>query len=150
MAKYLFNASLRLNNGEYVAGPITINENSEYLFRNTNTDLDLYFSIKKDEKLNWQLSNGPSYEVPSALIKQLGNIIDYKQTGDDVIEVFADGILPKFVPDDDSIKEIYFEFYMEPSLNLRVFYLKTADSEGNMVWRFQRSQLLLAHLYKVD
>lgn len=56
-------------------GPVTTLDFREFLFRNTGSDLDLYFSIKKGTS-GWEFVWGPSITVPLDFIKQVGERID--------------------------------------------------------------------------
>jgi hypothetical protein len=54
-------------------GPVTTEDFHEFLFRNTGSSLDLYFSIKKNDT-GWYFSDG--MEVPPSYIEQVGQRID--------------------------------------------------------------------------
>ena len=68
-------AKVKLPNGELATGPVTTQDFQEFLFRNTGSDLDLYFNLRKDDA-TWHFSGGPSIVIPSAIIEQVGQQID--------------------------------------------------------------------------
>lgn len=72
------NAKLVLSDGAVVYGPVTTEDHQEFLFRNTYSELDLYFLLKKDEDGNWFFSGGPSIEIPKNYVGQIGDQIDNK------------------------------------------------------------------------
>jgi len=74
----LENAKLILINGSVVYGPVTTEDNQEFLFRNTYSELDLYFLLKKDEEGDWFFTGGPSIEIPKNYVGQIGRQIDNK------------------------------------------------------------------------
>jgi hypothetical protein len=76
MNKILFDATFSAINGELLKGPVTVNENGEYLFRNQHTADDIYFYLKKTND-EWHFAGGPStYNVPREFIKSVGEQID--------------------------------------------------------------------------
>jgi hypothetical protein len=54
-------------------GPVTTEDFQEFLFRNTGSDLRLYFSIKKND-IGWAFSGG--MDVPPSYVEQVGQRID--------------------------------------------------------------------------
>ena len=68
-------AKVKLNNGLLATGPVTTQDFDEFLFRNTGSDLDLYFNLKKTES-GWYFSGGPSVTIPPSIIHQVGQQID--------------------------------------------------------------------------
>jgi hypothetical protein len=68
-------AKVKLPDGSVATGPVTTVDFQEFLFRNTGSDLDLYFNLKKGES-GWYFSGGPSINIPSFLIDQVGQLID--------------------------------------------------------------------------
>ncbi len=68
-------AKVKLFDGSLATGPVTTQDFQEFHFRNTGSDLDLYFSIKKNDT-GWSFSGGPSITIPSELIEQVGQQID--------------------------------------------------------------------------
>ncbi|OKS86804.1 hypothetical protein [Mucilaginibacter polytrichastri] len=57
MAKFLFDAEFNLQDGSLISGPVTTEDDSEFLFHNTNNDLDLHFRIKLIDD-NWEFIEG--------------------------------------------------------------------------------------------
>lgn len=68
-------AKVKLPNGTFATGPVTTLDYQEFHFKNTGSDLDLYFHLKKDNS-GWNFSGGPSITIPSSLIQQVGQQID--------------------------------------------------------------------------
>jgi hypothetical protein len=68
-------AKVKLVDGSFATGPITTQDFQEFHFKNTGSDLDLYFHLKKDDS-GWYFSGGPSITIPSSLIQQVGQQID--------------------------------------------------------------------------
>lgn len=75
MAILVLYAKIRLLNGSYATGPVTTQNYEEFLFRNTGSDLDLYFNLKRNNN-GWYFSGGPDIEIPSSFIEQVGYQID--------------------------------------------------------------------------
>ncbi|MBS1532302.1 MAG: hypothetical protein JSU01_18515 [Bacteroidetes bacterium] len=75
MAILILYAKVKLPNGDFAMGPVTTQDFHEFLFRNTGSDLDLYFNLKKDDSV-WHFSGGPSIPIPASLIEQVGQQID--------------------------------------------------------------------------
>lgn len=57
MAKILFDTEFILQNGNHVKGPITTEDDSTFVFHNTFSSLDLYFSLKLIHG-TWQFLTG--------------------------------------------------------------------------------------------
>lgn len=57
MAKFLFNAEFNLQDGSLISGPVTTDDDSLFLFHNTNGSLHLYFRIKLIDN-SWQFVDG--------------------------------------------------------------------------------------------
>jgi len=72
MAILVFYAKIVLN-GLILTGPVTTQDFEEFLFRNTGSSLDFYFTLKKGD-LGWSFS-GQGIEEQNA-IEQVGNQID--------------------------------------------------------------------------
>jgi hypothetical protein len=68
-------ARIKLLDGSFATGPVTTQDFQEFQFRNTGSSLDLYFNLKKGE-FGWHFSGGPSTEIPSSFIDQIGQRID--------------------------------------------------------------------------
>jgi hypothetical protein len=68
-------ARIKLLDGSIATGPVTTQDYQEFLFRNTGSDLDLYFCLRKNEA-GWYFSNGPSIDIPKSFIDQVGLLID--------------------------------------------------------------------------
>ncbi len=68
-------ARVKLPNGAVATGPVTTTDFHEFHFKNTGSDLDLYFFLKKGDS-GWYFSNGPSIDIPQSLIDQVGQKID--------------------------------------------------------------------------
>jgi len=68
-------AKVKLFDGSLATGPVTTQDFQEFHFKNTGSDLDLYFHLKKDES-GWNFSGGPSIQIPKTLIDQVGQQID--------------------------------------------------------------------------
>jgi hypothetical protein len=68
-------AKVKLFDGSSATGPVTTQDFQEFHFKNTGSDLDLYFHLKKDES-GWNFSGGPSITIPQQLIEQVGRQID--------------------------------------------------------------------------
>lgn len=139
MSKTLFTASIQLFNGSIVRGLITTASDTEYLFRNTSSELDLYFYLKK-EGYKWCFLGGPTSEVPLYYIKQVGRQIDLFHNPPEVIEQMADTMLPKFISN-PNLKSLHFEFTMLPNIPIRVYYAKI-DVDGGLYWRMQRFEII--------
>jgi hypothetical protein len=75
MAILVLYAKIKLPNGSIATGPVTTQDFHDFLFRNTGSDLDLYFNLKKGD-LGWSFSGGPGIEIPVSLIEQVGQQID--------------------------------------------------------------------------
>jgi len=73
MAILILYAKVKLPNDALATGPVTTQDYQEFFFRNTGSDLDLYFYLKKGES-GWYFSNGLS--VPQSFIDQVGQQID--------------------------------------------------------------------------
>ena len=69
-------ARVNLVDGSSATGPVTTKDFHEFLFRNTGSGLDLYFTLKKDEGKWVRGSFGPSIQIPSSFIDQVGHQID--------------------------------------------------------------------------
>jgi hypothetical protein len=68
-------AKIRLADGSLATGPVTTQDYHEFLFRNTGSDLDLYFCLRKNNT-EWYFSGGPSIQIPASLVEQVGQQID--------------------------------------------------------------------------
>lgn len=68
-------AKVRLADGSLATGPVTTQDYQEFLFRNTGSDLDLYFNLRKNGT-DWHFSGGPSIVIPAPIIQQVGQQID--------------------------------------------------------------------------
>jgi hypothetical protein len=66
-------ARVKLFDGSFATGPVTTQDFQEFLFRNTGSGLDLYFSMKKNDN-GWSFSGG--VDVPPSYIEQVGQRID--------------------------------------------------------------------------
>ncbi len=66
---------VKLPDGTEATGPVTTLDFQEFHFKNTGSDLDLYFHLKK-EGARWRFSGGPSIPIPQSLIDQVGKRID--------------------------------------------------------------------------
>jgi hypothetical protein len=75
MAILILYAKVRLLDGSLATGPVTTQDYQEFIFRNTGSDLDLYFFLKKNNA-EWYFSGGPNIEIPQSLIDQVGHQID--------------------------------------------------------------------------
>ncbi len=69
-------ARVKLPNELSATGPVTTQDFQEFLFRNTGSDLDLYFTLKKDNGKWVRASFGPSIPIPTSIIEQVGQQID--------------------------------------------------------------------------
>jgi len=74
MSILILYAKVQLPDGSLATGPVTTQDFQEFLFRNTGSDLDLYFNLKKDGS-GWHFSGGPSIHIPQSLIEQVGQQI---------------------------------------------------------------------------
>jgi len=68
-------AKVKLPTGSVATGPVTTLDFQEFHFKNTGSDLDLYFHLKKNDS-GWYFSGGPSIPIPASLIEQVGQQID--------------------------------------------------------------------------
>jgi hypothetical protein len=75
MSILILYAKVRLADGSLATGPVTTQDYQQFLFRNTGSDLDLYFNLKKDDS-GWHFSGGPSIPPPPPFIEQVGQQID--------------------------------------------------------------------------
>ena len=76
MAILILYAKVRLLDGSLATGPVTTQNYEEFLFKNTGSDLDLYFCLKKNGSA-WHSSNGPTtVSIPQSFIDQVGQQID--------------------------------------------------------------------------
>ena len=76
MSILILYAKVRLLDGSFATGPVTTQDYEEFLFRNTGSDLDLYFLLKKGNS-GWYFSDGPtSITIPQSFIDQVGQQID--------------------------------------------------------------------------
>jgi len=75
MSILILYAKVQLPDGSLATGPVTTQDFHEFLFRNTGSDLDLYFNLRKDDAA-WHFSGGPSIPIPQPLIEQVGQQID--------------------------------------------------------------------------
>ena len=75
MSILILYAKVSLPDGSLATGPVTTQDFNEFLFRNTGSDLDLYFNLRKDDS-SWHFSGGPSIPIPQPLIEQVGKQID--------------------------------------------------------------------------
>jgi len=57
MVKLLFDAEFNLQDGSLISGPVTTEDDSEFLFRSINSPHELFFSIKLIDE-SWQFVNG--------------------------------------------------------------------------------------------
>ncbi|KHJ36502.1 hypothetical protein PBAC_33360 [Pedobacter glucosidilyticus] len=74
MSKILFQATIKLKSGDYVKGPVTTEDNEEYLFVNKYSSLDFYIIIKNNN--GWYQSGGPSIQWPQEYIDALGRQVE--------------------------------------------------------------------------
>jgi hypothetical protein len=142
MKKVICEANLILPNNEQVIGLVTTEDDISYLFKNTWSTLDFYFSLKKDQQSNWRFCAGPDYEISQELIYKLGSQIDYAKKDPKIIELIADGFLSTFVPKDPNESNIQFEFLIPPNLNIRAFYGKELGEDKKYLWKFRGSELI--------
>lgn len=75
MKKILFEAIIELNKGNNIKGPVTSEDNEEYLFVNKFTALDFYVVIKNKDN-SWHQSGGPSIQWPQKYVDSLGKQIE--------------------------------------------------------------------------
>jgi len=75
MSILILYAKIKLLNGSWATGPVTTQDYQEFLFRNTGSDLDLYFRLKKNNSI-WHFSGGPTINIPESFIEQVGHQID--------------------------------------------------------------------------
>lgn len=73
MAILVFYAKIRLSDSLIISGPVTTQDFEEFLFKNTSSSLDLYFTLKKGDS-GWFFS-GKGVENQIA-IEQVGHQID--------------------------------------------------------------------------
>lgn len=71
----LFTAQITMVDGSVVTGSVTTSDYTEFLFRNTSSDLDYYMSIEKMSG-HWTRKFGPTIEYPESQITELGEQID--------------------------------------------------------------------------
>ena len=75
MAILILYAKVRLHDGSLATGPVTTQDYQDFHFKNTGSDLDLYFHLQKNDS-GWHFSGGPSIIIPQSLIEQVGQQID--------------------------------------------------------------------------
>lgn len=76
MAILVLYARVKLLDGSFATGPVTTQDFQEFLFRNTGSGLDLYFTLKKGNGSWVRSSFGPSITIPFSFIEQVGRQID--------------------------------------------------------------------------
>ncbi|OOQ58978.1 hypothetical protein [Mucilaginibacter pedocola] len=71
-------AELKLSDNSVTYGPVIQTAENEYLFRNTFSSLDLYFTLKKNADGNWEYADEALADIPKNYIEQIGLQIDQK------------------------------------------------------------------------
>jgi len=81
MADFLFNAEFALQDGSLISGPVTTDDDSEFLFQNTNSAMDLYFRIKLIDG-SWQFIDGSTgLSVFQEIVETIGMQIEAYYSG---------------------------------------------------------------------
>ncbi|OOQ58388.1 hypothetical protein [Mucilaginibacter pedocola] len=79
MSEVILNvAKLVSSDQSVIYGPVIQTAENEYLFRNTFSALDLYFTLKKNADGNWVYAGEAPANVPEEYVEQIGLQIDQR------------------------------------------------------------------------